>query len=52
MSGVAFTFAGMRIGEGNPYFADFVGTEEVFDLVDAGADECHVAQSLVAGLCP
>ena len=50
MACVAFAFAGMGVGEGDPYLVDFSGTEEVFDLVDAGADEGHVMEVFVAGL--
>ena len=39
------------VAEGEPYLADFVRGEEAVDDLDIGAQEGHILQSFVQGLC-
>ena len=34
--------AHLWVGERNPYFAHFAGSEEAVDELDVGAEECHI----------
>ena len=50
MTSVAFTFAGMGIGEGDPDLVYLIWTEKMLDLVDAGTDEGYVCEAFFTGL--
>ena len=47
--------AHLWVGERNPYFAHFAGSEEAVDELDVGAEECHIRQPFgmsLLGTCP
>ena len=47
---IAFALAGMRVRESDPNLGNFVLTEEMLDLVDAGAKKGHILQPFLVRL--